>query len=111
MNWKAFRRTTLGMIAAIGIGAMFAILIQAGLKDFFGLSMSSKVAAALSFIGIVGKWGWDYIREYQKQLKEKIDKKLDAEEFKQYKEAEKDKTDEMFAMLQHISDRIDKLTK
>ena len=75
MNWIAFRKTTIGIIAALGFGCLIAILIQAGMKDFFGLTMTAKVTAALSGIGIFVKWGYDYIIAHLKDIKKDIQKK------------------------------------
>jgi len=109
MNWIAFRKTTIGIVAALGFGCLIAIVIQAGMKDFFGLTMTTKVTAALGGIGIVFKWCYDYIIDYLKGIKVDIQKKVDIITFEDNKQNQFNRDEEMLSLLNHISDRIDSI--
>jgi len=109
MNWIAFRKTTIGIVAALGFGCLIAIVIQAGMKDFFGLTLTTKVTAALGGIGIVFKWCYDYIIDYLKEIKTTIGKKVDIVTLEDYKQSQYNRDEEIMSLLNHISDSIHNL--
>ena len=108
MDFQATKKTIIGIIAGLGVGYLVMILVQAGMRDLFGLDMPGKIVGALSGLGIIIKWCWDFHRKSLQEINDKLDSKVDKNAFDEYKKHEHEIKEEIMSTLNHIRDTIDK---